>query len=370
MVKGLKASVQLRRQAGRRALPRRLVFEPTLTCNLTCAMCERYVRPCDSGDQELTLANIEKVIERLPRTVTHVYISGGEPCMRSDIVDICKKFLEKNIFVAIQTNGTFVERFRDIARLKDIELLFSLDGPPHIHNQIRGAEYAYDRTLCLLNTVHHDFKKKFSLTSVIANDNINVLPQLFRCLIEQKLKPAYIVIELARRYTQEDVDTSIRIMGLEPNDIRVRCTDTAVPSYSYGDLKNSLVDISNALRRYNIKYTFYPRNLSTKMKDFYYRMYRQHNSLYCTHLDDMRIDSQGNVIPCFCIRKKFGNVMTHSIEEIWNSREFRTFRINLVNNNLLPVCETCFRAVDRTYFQNMICRRSMNIIKEVMQKIT
>ena len=43
------------------------------------------------------LADIIKLIERLPKTIKKVYISGGEPFVRKDIIDICKNFLKREI---------------------------------------------------------------------------------------------------------------------------------------------------------------------------------------------------------------------------------------------------------------------------------
>ena len=64
-------------------------------------------------------------------------------------------------------------------------------------------------------------------------------------------------------------------------------------------------------------------------------------SAVCREMTNLRIDPNGNVLPCGFIRKSFGNVFQEPVEEIWNGKEFRTFRRMLLGGNLLPVCKRC-----------------------------
>ena len=47
-----------------------------------------------------------------------------------------------------------------------------------------------------------------------------------------------------------------------------------------------------------------------------------------------RVDPWGNVIPCQLIRKSFGKFTESSLEDIWNSRDFSSYKRKLLHNNL------------------------------------
>jgi len=58
-------------------------------------------------------------------------------------------------------------------------------------------------------------------------------------------------------------------------------------------------------------------------------------------MTNLRIDPQGNVIFCPYLRRSFGNLVEQPAAEIWNSSTMRQFRVWLLENNLLPICQRC-----------------------------
>lgn len=347
-------------------LPRKLIFEPTLMCNLKCSMCERYQNYSKKNKNELGLSEIRRFIEKLPKSIRSVYISGGEPFMREDIIDICKSFSKKGMLVYIQTNGTFVESTLKLAKIRNVRMLFSLDGPPNIHNMIRGQSFVYERTMSILRVLKYDLKKDFVITSVITDENLTFLKDFIEKLKKEHLKPNWLIIELARRYTKDIMNETLNILKLNPRDLSLHIKDDILPSYSYKKFKKYMLELDKKLKKNRFKFTYYPINLFDKLEEFYYRSYRRNNELYCTHLNELRIDSQGNIIPCFTIRKNFGNVTADSLEDIWNSKEYCIFRTNLIKNNLAPICETCYRAVDHSFYKKLFSIYAKRIISDIL----
>jgi radical SAM protein with 4Fe4S-binding SPASM domain len=332
-------------------LPKKLTFEPTLACNLTCTMCDRYEKPTRHNVKYLGLKEIKEIIEKLPKSIREVYIVGGEPLIRNDIIDICKEFLKKGIKVKIHTNGTFVDVTLELSKIKGIKVLFSIDGPTDVHNKIRGQSKVYERNMKIFRELKNQ-KKNFSVTSVIAEENIDMLIEMITMLKKEGVKPNFLTIELTRRYTKNLIQESADILKIKPSDIPMHLKENVIPSYSFEKFKESVIELDKELKKLEYDYFFHPRYLLNNLKEFYYRTFRKNNELYCTHFDELRIDSKGNINHCHIFRKNFGNVFERPIEEIWNSKEFCEFRVNLIKNNLSPVCETCYRAKNISFIKN------------------
>lgn len=65
----------------------------------------------------------------------------------------------------------------------------------------------------------------------------------------------------------------------------------------------------------------------------------------------MHVWPNGNAMPC-CIADSntpFGNVKKSSIEEVWNSEDYKNLRKAMLNGEKLPVCRRCYELEDSTY---------------------
>ena len=49
----------------------------------------------------------------------------------------------------------------------------------------------------------------------------------------------------------------------------------------------------------------------------------------------------GTLLSCYALRAPFGIVLHSSLEELWNSQGMNTYRMNLIKNNMMPLCENC-----------------------------
>lgn len=118
----------------------------TNRCNLRCSICfewskqgyhHRYDR--DEKDADLDWDICKKVIEESAPTRPFYNIWGGEPFLYPHLTEFVRLAAEKNCYVYVCTNGTFLSDFKDvIARQKNLSLLVSLDGFEPEHDAIRG----------------------------------------------------------------------------------------------------------------------------------------------------------------------------------------------------------------------------------------
>jgi radical SAM protein with 4Fe4S-binding SPASM domain len=152
--------------------PTTTVLFVTNRCNLDCKMCfytERQRR------DELSAEEIRRLAMALPAQ-TYIMFTGGEPFLRKDIVKIVSHFYENGALnLHISTNATLHERtisgIRQIAlyaRKARVIVVTSIDGPPEIHDAIRGSEGSYIRTIATTRKLVA-LKKGFPNLAVISN---------------------------------------------------------------------------------------------------------------------------------------------------------------------------------------------------------
>jgi len=106
-------------------------------CNLHCSHCYWWMSR-NSSMQELSLEGWKHVIDEIFKkrfNVTHVYLLGGEPYLRPDVVELFSNEMYRKCTVI--TNGTMPIKF-----FKGIVLyIISVDGPKEVHDMIRGKTY-------------------------------------------------------------------------------------------------------------------------------------------------------------------------------------------------------------------------------------
>lgn len=176
--------------------PAYLIFFVTARCNARCKMCfyEENMEKMRGSANELTVDEYEKISKGI-KLINILGISGGEPFLRDDLSEIIK-ILYRNcspMVVDLPTNGFFtgniVRQVADIAGYcKDmtVDVQISIDGPEHIHNEIRGLKDGFQRVketykeLAALKKLYKNLKVKACV--VYSYYNQNYIEELFRIL--------------------------------------------------------------------------------------------------------------------------------------------------------------------------------------------
>lgn len=125
-----------------------LLLWVTDRCNLRCRMCgDQWRADLQQVRPTLSLAEIARIIEGARRLRTLVIsITGGEPLLHPQIVEILSLISQAGIGANLCTNGTLLTE-ELVARLGKTSLKsisISLDSPnPADHDRIRGREGAF-----------------------------------------------------------------------------------------------------------------------------------------------------------------------------------------------------------------------------------
>lgn len=117
---------------GRRT-PLAVSYIITNRCNYTCAYCNRWRKK----GTELTTAQIVDMFRQLKQLGTRfMQITGGEPFLRPDLLDVVREAKACGFFVGVNTNGSLMDRCPQVLDYVD-QMTFSLDGPAEVHEKIR-----------------------------------------------------------------------------------------------------------------------------------------------------------------------------------------------------------------------------------------
>lgn len=131
----------------------RVLWEITSRCNMKCKHCLYYSDSfCNTSGQDLDFVNVKSIIENIAKDgrVSSIWISGGEPLVRNDIVEVCSEISKHNITPSISTNGSLLTQ-NLIQQLWDAGVRYmhlSIDGSSaNTHDSLRQTPGAFDKLI-------------------------------------------------------------------------------------------------------------------------------------------------------------------------------------------------------------------------------
>ena len=175
-----------------RYVPPGLLLQWHLTerCNLRCAHCyqDKYT------GSELGFEQLLKVLDQFTdllkswrqdcgrRVRGHVTVTGGEPFIRRDFLDLLEVFAAKreNFSFAILTNGSFIDTVmaRRLRRLGPAFVQVSIEGTNETHDRIRGPGN-FDRTVAAVRSLRAERIETF-ISFTAHRDNFREFAEVAR----------------------------------------------------------------------------------------------------------------------------------------------------------------------------------------------
>ena len=166
-----------------------LILFVTSRCNAFCKTCFYHAELNQPGD--LTFGQLEKISNTMP-AITDLWLSGGEPMMRRDLIQVIDTFVVGNGVrrIIIPTNALIKGRTYEVVEHAlehhptiDLYLNIALDGYGKTHDEIRGVPGNWEKTLDCIESLY-PLKEKFTdrfrlnVNTVICADNFTEIEKL------------------------------------------------------------------------------------------------------------------------------------------------------------------------------------------------
>lgn len=163
-----------------------VVWNATKTCNLECVHCYADAETKRFAG-ELTTEEARAMIEDLARfNVPALLISGGEPLVRPDILDLAGYATSLGVRVTFSTNGTLIDE-KKAERIANIGVTYvgiSVDGGEDRHDRFRGRRGAFrDAMRGIRNCRAAGIRVGIRFT--VTQENLPELGQIFRIVEDE-----------------------------------------------------------------------------------------------------------------------------------------------------------------------------------------
>jgi MoaA/NifB/PqqE/SkfB family radical SAM enzyme len=190
-------------------LPLNLTVSVTNHCNSRCKTCNIWKKKTD----EFATEEFDKTFASIGKSPYWLTISGGEPFLRDDIVEIC--YSAHNHFkpgiINIPTNGIMykiipkkVEEIIENCAMTQIIVNLSIDGIGEKHDYIRNVKDNFKKALKTYEALQAlDFPNfNLGIHTVISKYNMNDIPQIYYYFHEKN--PDSYITEIAEERMELD----------------------------------------------------------------------------------------------------------------------------------------------------------------------
>jgi radical SAM protein with 4Fe4S-binding SPASM domain len=286
-------------------------------------MCRTWQR---RAAKELAPHEIGALIRDVPR-LTWLDVTGGEPFVRADITDVFAAILDNAHALHVlhfQTNGWQTARIVDttatVARRQDVIVTVSLDGPPALHDRIRGRTGAFTRALATARALADLRSVEVHIGTTVTRTNVDAIDDLGDYL--QANLPGF----SPRRWHLNWFQSSAHFFG-NGNVDAAAPVDTEIATHlRRRGLPRSLVELMEAV---------YLVNLDAHRRG-------EPSPAPCQALRSTAfVSPEGDVYPCHIYDRPLGNVRD-GFDRIWHAAHTHAARRDIER----LACGGCFSACE------------------------
>ena len=158
----------------------------TYRCDSRCSMCYIWKNPTQP-EAEVTLDTLAK----LPGGFDYLNITGGEPTLRRDLLQVVDLLYPKTCTLEISTNGLHVDRLLPIIRkYPNVKIRISIEGFEATNDRIRGEKGGFHKKIDAMEKLVEAGGTDLGFATTFQDENIDEVVDIYR--LTKKLK-----IELA-----------------------------------------------------------------------------------------------------------------------------------------------------------------------------
>ena len=348
--------------------PRRLFYGPDWivlgvnnACNLHCKMCDvgvsfegsNFYRNLTGSDPlNMPLDLVRQVVDQAAAAWPNVSIGFAftEPLAYPPVVEAVRLASEKGLRTSLTTNGLTLSRHaQGLVGAGLRHLMVSLDGPPAIHNAIRGHKSSFEKAIAGIQMYLDEAKGAARPTGVsifctITQWNIGHLESFLDLL--RPLRLEQVGLMHTSFVTEATAQQHNQTFGGGYPATASNMSEIDLGAMDLDRLWTEIVSIES--RSWPWPLSMSPRVASRPALETFYRSPSVFVGKRCNDtFSKMLIQSNGDVLPAAgrCFNVKIGNLRESSLSEIWNGNALGGFRKTLVDaGGLLPACSRCCAA--------------------------
>lgn len=159
--------------------PREAVIAVTYRCNARCAMCNIWQNPPEDEMEP-------KHYEKLPTSLRTINVTGGEPFLRKDLVDVLRAVHKQapSARVVFSTNGmrtdTILSVLSEVRKFHTrIGVGVSIDGLEQTHDKTRGLEGTFEKAMATIEGLKRIGVSDLRIGMTFVRDNIKEAKEVF-----------------------------------------------------------------------------------------------------------------------------------------------------------------------------------------------
>lgn len=336
---------------GKALFPKQLTVELTYLCNLNCEMCPLSIdsqkdNKNSTRENRIEIEEWKNVIKNFQKAGgKRLKITGGEPLLVRGFDAIIRSAETSGLECTVLSNAVLIDKENadKIVSSNLTHLIISLDGPPRIHDKIRGTGM-YEKAIQGIKNLSAAKKEKQSGTPRIhAALTLTTSNQEYLCeFVETLPTDLFETVSVNRIFYTTEKRYKATCNTAQGEFIKKE--DWLLPrklcEYNATKVKEQITEAKKAAEAKGMAFlispVFHEKYFDEQIKYDPPPFARQ-----CYHpWLATRIDPEGNVYPC-SISLKMGNIKDKSLVEIWNDKPYTGFRKLIKEKHLLPMCSTC-----------------------------
>jgi len=337
---------------GRASAPLSLFIIINGRCNLACRICDvgqhvessMFYRNMVHGDFEFD--RFAQLMEEVQAFKPFISITSTEPLLYREIDDAVALIKGMGMEMNVTSNGVLLERHAEAFVKHGLDkITLSIDGPPDVHDTIRGVPGTYDRAMEGIRAVHAlkeklgTDKPRILVNTTICDLNAQHLERFFDGLPWHKIVRVGLMPMVF--LTEKQAEEHNREFGDRY---------PATPTCLSGGVDLGAIDtdqvyeaVQRLRRRYGARLHLYYRNDPVYLRKFFGEPEVFLGGRSCLFpWFAAQISAQGDLLGLTrCYAATFGNVFENGFRAAWNGPKMREFRQELRRRGCFPACSRC-----------------------------
>jgi len=297
-------------------------------------------------DEILVFDILKKFIDEVAPFKPEIQLGGAEFLLHGDSIRFVEYAVSKGLSVTAVTNGFLLPQHAEALSAIPVDTIHvSLDGPPEIHNEIRGHNRSFQNAYEGMEAVFY-YREKFRRPKPVININYAIFNLNFYCLNEfiesiQGLPINAIYFRHMTYITEQMAKAHNQIHGHYARAAKSCIVDGEVDPL-YVNISVLWEEMQKAQSANGCLIGFSPQLDRQGLEDYYRRPEKIIGANRClSPWQRARLKANGDIaVGHICYPLAMGNITQQTFQEIWNGQKFNEFR-NFISGGLTPACTRC-----------------------------